>query len=141
MTSRSQTSSKILVVEDDDDLREELRELLVGRGFEVILAENGEAGLAALRANANIRAIVLDVAMPVMNGATFRGEQLADPAVAEIPVVLLSGRDDLRAIGRALGAIACVRKPCSDELVRTLEQCRVAEFSSLGRYGAEASGP
>jgi len=60
-----------------------------------------------------------------MNGATFRGEQLADPALASIPLILLSGRDDIDFMANALGAAACLRKPLvGDALLRVLERYR-----------------
>jgi CheY-like chemotaxis protein len=116
---------KILIAEDDDDVREGLMELIGDSGFEVISAENGEVALDLLRKNPDVRAILLDVAMPVMNGATFRGQQLADPAIADIPLILITGREDITPMANALGAVACLRKPCVGEAVlRTLDRYR-----------------
>jgi CheY-like chemotaxis protein len=49
--------------------------------------------------------------MPVMNGWTFRAEQQQDPDLATIPVVLLSGQPDLRAIAEQLAAAGALTKP------------------------------
>jgi CheY-like chemotaxis protein len=123
-SSKQSGRPTIMVVEDDDDLREELAELLCAHGFAVVSAENGAVALRALRQNADVRAIVLDVGMPVMNGATFRGEQLEDSGLASIPVVLLTGRDDITPLSMALGAAACVRKPDVGALVQAVEHYR-----------------
>jgi CheY-like chemotaxis protein len=110
-----------MIVEDDADIREAVCELLHQNGFVTLSAENGRDALNQLHERPDVRAIVLDVTMPVMNGATFRGEQLADPSIAHIPLVLLTGREDSGPIARALGAVACLPKPFSpDDLLRVL---------------------
>jgi len=114
-----------MIVEDDADVREAVSELLHEHGFGTLCAENGQDALVLLRKQPNVRAIVLDVTMPVMNGATFRGEQLADPTLADIPLILLTGREDSAPIARALGAAACVQKPFSpSDLLRVLADYR-----------------
>ena len=115
----------ILVVEDDEDIREAISDLLRDNGFEVVCSENGVDALALLRRTPHVRLILLDVMMPVMNGATFRGEQLADPAIADIPLVLLTGRQDSAPIASMLGATACLQKPLTDDaLLHICEQFR-----------------
>ncbi|MDB4990155.1 MAG: hypothetical protein JWN04_5333, partial [Myxococcaceae bacterium] len=75
-----------------------------------------------LRSERDVRAIVLDVRMPVMNGATFRGAQLADEAIAAIPLVVLTGRDDVAQLANAMEATAYLRKPViEDELLHLLQ--------------------
>jgi CheY-like chemotaxis protein len=101
----------ILVVEDDEDVNEAICSLLREHGFATITVQNGVDALAQLRAHPHVRAIVLDVMMPVMNGATFRGAQLEDPAIAHIPLVLLTGRSDGKPLAQALNAVAFLQKP------------------------------
>jgi len=114
-----------MIVEDDADIREAVCELLHAQGFATLSAENGQDALVLLRKQPDVRAIVLDVTMPVMNGATFRGEQLADPSIAAIPLILLTGREDSAPIARALGAAACVQKPFApNDLLRVLADYR-----------------
>ncbi len=84
-------ATTVLVVEDDGDIRDELRLLLVELGHDVLLAKDGAQALRLLREGAAIDLILLDLLMPVMDGWSFRKEQLADPALAEIPVAILSG--------------------------------------------------
>ncbi len=105
----------MLVVDDDDELRETVSELLELEGFEVRAARNGREALAYLRANPAPRAIVLDLMMPVMNGQEFRAEQLRDEALARIPVVLLTAAYDGRCQAQALKAAAYFSKPVEFE--------------------------
>jgi CheY-like chemotaxis protein len=80
---------QVLVVEDDDDIRELLAALLMDAGYEVQTASNGlEALRAALASPPDV--IVLDLMMPVMNGWEFLRAQGSDPRLARIPVVAVS---------------------------------------------------
>lgn len=80
----------ILLVEDDDIIRESLAETLEDEGYGVASAANGQQALDWLRANPAPRLILLDIYMPVMSGTEFRQRQLDDPALAVIPVIVLS---------------------------------------------------
>ena len=115
----------ILIVEDDVDHRETMAELLQEQGFAVVLASNGQEGLAKLREHTGVRAILLDVEMPVMNGARFRGEQQEDPAIASVPLVVLTGRDDCVPLAKALAADAWIQKPFTpDALLQLVDRYR-----------------
>ena len=82
----------LCVVDDDADIREVLSDVLTFAGYEVIVADDGQSALDRLRARKNgCRLILLDLMMPRMNGWEFRRRQLADPALAAIPVMLLTG--------------------------------------------------
>jgi CheY-like chemotaxis protein len=97
--------SSVLVVDDDRDIRETLQELIEDEGYEVATARNGAEALDRVR-DVRPGLIVLDLFMPVMDGAEFRRRQLADPAIAEIPVVVVSaaaGLDERVAAMRAAG--------------------------------------
>ncbi len=86
-------SAVVLVVEDDDDAREALAELLQAEGYAVAQAVNGLAALEWLRANPAPRVILLDLMMPVMSGPEFRDRQLREAALAAIPVIIVSAID------------------------------------------------
>jgi CheY-like chemotaxis protein len=102
-------ASCILVVDDDDSIREALSELLADAGYQVDSAANGKAALEYLRrADSAPCVILLDLMMPVMDGETFRREQLADPALRDIPVVLLT----------AAGRQAAARVPANGLLLK-----------------------
>ena len=82
----------VCIVDDDADIREVLSDVLSIEGYQVIPAGDGEAALGLLRSQeSDCRLILLDLMMPHMNGWEFRRQQLQDPAIASIPVVLLSG--------------------------------------------------
>src|SRR5690606_32095531 len=80
----------VLVVDDDRELRETVRDILEGEGFTTATAADGEEALAYLRAAAAPDLILLDLSMPIMDGVTFREEQRKDPSLATIPVVVFS---------------------------------------------------
>ena len=105
-----------MIVEDDEDTREMLRELLATQGFHAVAAEDGLEGLHVLR-TVRHRApeipclILLDLKMPRLGGGEFRRAQLEDPTVAAVPVAVMSGAPDVEQRAGALGAVATLRKP------------------------------
>lgn len=115
-------AARILVVDDDADLRRSLAELLEEEGYQVSCANNGEEALNAL-AGAVPNAILLDLTMPVMDGWTFREVQRNDPRLAAIPTVVISAAySDPRAL-EALGAEAFLAKPFEvSRLTSTLQE-------------------
>ena len=118
----AKTRRRILVVDDDRDLRELLAAVLSSAGYEVLTAENGAAALSVLR-NVLPDLIVLDLMMPVMNGWQFREAQTTLPDYARIPVICLSGHHAARHQATILGISACVLKPFEvDELLGVVSQ-------------------
>ena len=101
----------VLIVEDDADVRESLAAILEAEGYQVIEAENGAVALDQLRRSSPVCLILLDLFMPTMNGWAFRDEQLRDPTLAPIPVVVISA--DAAAARRAatLGVVSALTKP------------------------------
>ena len=91
---------RILVVEDDDDAREALVALLQMKGYRAVPAGNGQEALDYLHQAPVPDLIILDLWMPVMDGWQFRAEQIKDPRLKKVPVIVvtaLSDRDDLDA--------------------------------------------
>src|SRR4051794_31180765 len=80
----------IMVIDDDDDIRETLTTVLEEEGFAVCAFGRATDALVALKGGVVPRVILLDLMMPVMDGAEFRRQQVDDPALAGIPVVLIS---------------------------------------------------
>jgi CheY-like chemotaxis protein len=80
----------IVVIDDDQDVREVLADLLVEEGYPVRCFRNGAEALADLRRDASASLILLDLMMPVMNGWRFREEQIRDRRLAGIPVIAMS---------------------------------------------------
>jgi CheY-like chemotaxis protein len=118
----------VLVVEDDPDIRATLCEALEDHGYTPAAACNGVEALAYLRGN-NERPclILLDLMMPVMDGQAFRAEQRADPALASIPVVVVSAYRDVHRYEQELAA-ECLAKPVRlDTLLATARRhCHAA---------------
>ncbi len=85
---------RILVVDDDRDLRELMVTILEREGHIVAQAGNGRDALRYLRGKALPHLIVLDLTMPVMDGWQLHRELQADPSLATIPVVVVSGWHD-----------------------------------------------
>ncbi len=84
----------VMVVEDDACIREMVIQILASEGFTPVGARNGQEALHRLRQeHVHPALILLDLMMPVMNGGQFRAEQLKDPALAGIPVVVMSATD------------------------------------------------
>jgi CheY-like chemotaxis protein len=84
-------SDTILVIEDNDALREVLTEVLQGCGYMVDVVTNGEEAIAYLADHDLPCAILLDLQMPVMNGWDFRKWQQRHAHFAKIPVIIMSG--------------------------------------------------
>ena len=114
----------VLVIDDNEDIRVAAVTLLQSDGYTAVAAKNGRDALGLLRSGVRPRLILLDLRMPVMDGFAFRAAQLSDPALAPIPVVVLSAEGIPEAAER-LDAVAAVEKPVdADELLRIVdEQC------------------
>jgi CheY-like chemotaxis protein len=86
----SEAKTRILLVDDDGDLRRSLGEALEEAGYLVTASANGHDALAVLRGTPRPDVILLDLLMPVMNGWQFCQAKRADPATAPIPVIAMS---------------------------------------------------
>jgi len=118
--------ASVLVVEDDEDVRDAIRFALMDEGYDVACAADGIEALDYLRRAPRPELILLDMMMPRMDGAEFRAAQVEDPAIATIPVVLVTA--DARALQRmkSMEARAYLKKPVSlDQLLDVVAQfCR-----------------
>jgi CheY-like chemotaxis protein len=113
----------ILVVDDDPDLAEVLDRVLEKSGYVVTWAKNGQEALRCMRSSDPLDVVLLDLMMPVMNGWEFRAEQLKDPRLSNIPVVVFSGHGKLDQNALTIGAVANLRKPVGlHELLNVLDQ-------------------
>jgi CheY-like chemotaxis protein len=80
----------VLVVEDEQDIRETLCEFLVHAGYEYAAAKNGRDALELLARTPRPDAILLDMMMPIMSGKDFLSALALNPSYQEIPVLLMT---------------------------------------------------
>jgi two-component system response regulator MprA len=112
----------ILIVDDDEEVRDALHDALCFEGFTVKIAQNGQEALEALRADERSAWIVLlDIMMPVMDGRAFLKHREGDAALARIPVIVLSAGGDCREIERTQAISCCLPKTVRiPELMRAI---------------------
>jgi CheY-like chemotaxis protein len=112
----------ILLVEDDDFIRQEISEALEDEGYSVATAAHGKEALALLAEGTRPSVVLLDLMMPVMNGWEFLKAFKKDESFAGIPVVILSAFAD-RATIIGGDAISVLRKPINlNALFNVLEE-------------------
>lgn len=99
----------VLIVEDDDDLRDMMAQLLSLEGYRAETAANGRDALDYLSHGDTPEVILLDLMMPVMDGWEFRRRLSDNPALARLPVVVLSAIDPAR--GSGLNGMSFLKKP------------------------------
>ena len=110
---RTATSKKsILIVDDEDDIRDTLRDVFEDEGYVVEAAANGEEALAVLRARPKPALVILDLLMPIMDGNALYRAMKADPAFADIPVIVSSSDPS-----RAPSGVLIVKKPVNLEML------------------------
>lgn len=99
----------VLVVEDDKDVRESMKDALELEGYQVKLAKNGIEGLTALKESDQMPCLILlDILMPVMGGREFMDNLKKDSTISEIPVLIhssIANKDN------TTGSIGFIKKP------------------------------
>lgn len=116
-------NKRMLVVEDEENVRESVAALLEVEGHEVLTANNGAEALAVLRNGPPVELIFLDLMMPQMDGWAFRARQLNQPQYRDIPVVVLSGAHEIEREVASLEPKAVLRKPVGiQELLDVINQ-------------------
>jgi CheY-like chemotaxis protein len=114
----------ILIIDDNDSIRDALTETLRDEGFAVQGAENGKEGLDWLRHREQMPdLILLDLTMPVMDGKTFLGVRRGDPLLAGVPVVVVTASGD-RDVARWDDVASYVTKPIElPRLLAAIDAC------------------
>jgi len=140
---------RILVIEDDAELREAMQETLALRGHDVVTAGNGRDALQQVRFS-RPDLVILDLMLPVMDGWQFRAELKRDPALADMPVVVISGNDS--ATAAAVDADLYITKPIDPQTLlhaiedvlrgreRRMEPSRIAQAERMAALGTLAAG-
>jgi len=108
------SSTLVLVVDDNPEIRSSLEEVLGEEGYAVVGVADGQEALDYLTANEEPRVILLDLMMPVMDGWQFRAEQKKNPKLANIPVIVISAMADA---AQDIGAERVLSKPLSPEIL------------------------
>ena len=109
-SGRAAGAIRVLVVDDDAGIRELLRELLIGEGYEVSEATNGREALEAARAQPPA-AVLMDLMMPILSGAEATTALKRDPRTAAIPVLAMSAGRNLAAVAQGIPADGFLSKP------------------------------
>lgn len=120
----------ILVVEDDDDIRELVAEVLVQSGYRVAEAANGQEALEFLKEHEGPCVVLLDLMMPVLSGPELLEIMADDERLASLPVVVVSAVADR---GKAPGVRRFLRKPVPFDVLRAVvaEYCAPTSYSTL----------
>ena len=124
----AEARKKILCIEDDRETAALIAEELVERGFEISIAHDGRAGLAAILKNMP-DLVLSDISMPVMSGFELLERLTAlEPRFAKMPFVFLTALTDRdnELKGRHLGADDYVTKPIDFEVLTTIINARLA---------------
>ena len=115
----------ILVVDDEEDLRELVSDLLTDHGYSVHAAADGLLALNWLREQDKPpRIILLDMMMPCMDGPAFRKELLGSPEWSDIPIVLMTASVNGEDVVKEMGAKLLIKKPLRFDAIL----CAVREF-------------
>jgi DNA-binding response OmpR family regulator len=120
---------RILIVEDDEAIRQALKELLETEDFEVLTAENGEDALLILERTKNLPSlIVADLMMPVLDGFKFCSILNESHNLKKIPIIIMSADGHVKQKQDATQAVAYLKKPVDiDEVINTINRYLVSE--------------
>lgn len=114
----------IFLIEDDPDIQEMLVMFLESEGYTASAANNGQAALDYLRTAPELPGLIfLDLQLPIMDGKTFRKEQVLDPRLSEIPVVIMSAGGKLEIQSEQLKPLEFLGKPIDlDDLISKVQK-------------------
>jgi CheY-like chemotaxis protein len=113
--------NSVLIIDDDPEVREVVREVLEAEQLRVLCASSGREALQILRAETEPCLILLDLLMPIMSGWQFRAVQAQDPVLARLPVVVMTATSSLE--DAAIHADGLLRKPVHlEELIAVVRR-------------------
>ena len=126
MDNTNATGEKIILVEDDLFLRELYTDTLISAGYTVISAKDGEEGLKIIKANTDVKLILLDLMLPKINGIDVLKEIKKDPNTKNLSIIVLTNLNEEAIIQDALklGANAYLIKVdyTPQEVIQTVRQ-------------------
>lgn len=128
----------ILVVEDDDDIRNVIVEILESEGYPTREATNGKEALDILSTMAKPCLVLLDMMMPIMNGRQFLDKVMTDSYLAPIPVLIVSAVADKT---NSEGSVGFLKKPIDIEVVLKVvsQYCGEPPVAQPGQVGSLAN--
>lgn len=105
--------AKILVIDDSETVRTQVKDALISGGHEVLEAVDGQDGYQKFKENSDIQLAICDVNMPNMDGITMCQKVHEDPDIKKIPIFMLTTESspDLKAKGKEAGVLAWMVKP------------------------------
>lgn len=117
-------STRLLIVDDDLDIRRAIADVLEEEGYEVCQASNGQEALEQLSRSTRVPGIILlDMMMPVMDGASFIARSSEHPRLAQIPIIIFSAHENTEQVAASLGVAGYLKKPLRlTELLEKIEQ-------------------
>jgi CheY-like chemotaxis protein len=113
---------RVLVAEDDEDLRRSFAMILQSQGFETEAVADGAQALERLRSRKLPNVVLLDLHMPVMDGYEFLRRKNEDPQLNQVPVIAITGQS----FANPTGVVATLKKPFDiEEFLRAVaDGCR-----------------
>jgi CheY-like chemotaxis protein len=121
---------KILLAEDDDDLRALYGYMLAATGYKVNAVRNGLEAVAEIQVN-RPDVLVTDIALPVLNGLDLIMAVRSNDELADLPVVAITSfGEEIRELARAVGATNAIDKPNEQERMREVIEATVSRPSS-----------
>ena len=117
MSTLQKNCHSILVVEDDEDIRTTLVELLESEGYKTHAAENGKIALEKLQEIPKPCLVLLDMMMPIMDGREFLNQIMKDSLLAPIPILVVSAVAD---VSNTKGAVGFIKKPIDIDVILRL---------------------
>ncbi|HXH30802.1 MAG TPA: response regulator [Bacteriovoracaceae bacterium] len=120
MTEQYPTCHSILIVDDDEDIRNAMSDVLEMEGHHTIQAANGKEALEIIANNTKPCLVLLDMMMPVMNGREFLDVVIASGSLTPLPVVIVSAHASIR---ETEGAVGFLKKPVNiDAILKVASQ-------------------
>jgi two-component system response regulator AtoC len=104
-------SPLIMVIDDDESVRSALTDLLQDEGYRVVAFADGGDGLGYLSAGETPDLVLLDLMLPTVDGWRFRAEQVMNPVLASIPVIVVTAAPATAHDSELDGDVDVVRKP------------------------------
>lgn len=132
MSNGNQCCQSILVVEDDDDIRNAMIDVLESEGYHAEAATNGKEALDLLHKITKPCLVLLDMMMPIMNGREFLDEVMEDSYLAPIPVLIVSAVADK---SDTKGAVGFLKKPVDlDVVLKIVDEYCSGTFTGAGAH-------